>query len=256
LTSGRYILPEDLQCPADQYGIVIEANDVFLDCQDHTVTGDVSGSTPTIGIRIFGSSDVTITNCHVSNFFDGLAASGFGGNILIGDSSFDQNSYGAVIFPRNVGTVGTVVIVNSHFDNNKGYGMELQSGVSIISSTAIGNIQGGVVALANNVLVWDSEFSNNGSEGLFFDAALGAQGSVVKSIVCGNNGVDVATPTISQAVTCATTFPTDIGDNQVCQCPCSSGNLGVTLGVVGEVVPDELANTTTHTPRQPIEGPS
>jgi hypothetical protein len=71
MTSGRYVLPNDVQCGTGVNGIEITAKDVYLDCQDHTITGDgVTTDVDLTGISLSilegSSSDVTITelSCH------------------------------------------------------------------------------------------------------------------------------------------------------------------------------------------------
>jgi hypothetical protein len=109
----------------------------------------------------------------------------FGGDILIVDSSINENKqFGAFILPRRAGTIGDRAIVNSHFDNNGGTGISLLSNAIIISSTANGNIGFGLLASSSgspNVLVWDSEFSDNDAQGVCIES--GVKGSVINSLM-------------------------------------------------------------------------
>jgi hypothetical protein len=263
-TPGRYVLPNDVQCDTDVDGIVITAGDVFLDCQDHIITGDrvAAVSTP-FGIRLApSSSDVTITNCHATKFGNGIFVEQASGSHIISDSSFYENEASGGLL--NSGS--HVTIVNSHFDRNGrlgaqfGHGLEFQGSgtATIISSTANGNTgEDGVGILAGfgpEVSVWDSEISNNSLVGV---GSVSATISVVKSIVCGNidpNGFqnDLVDPSIAQAVTCEASSPSDIGINKVCQCPCPAK---YPKGQVadGMQVSTESFNTTAYTPQmQPV----
>jgi hypothetical protein len=267
-TPGRYVLPNDVQCNTDVDGIVITAGDVFLDCQDHIITGDrVADITTPLGIRLTpSSSDVTITNCHATKFGIGIVVDEASGSNIISDSSFYENeAAGGVLF--NVPTTH-VTIVNSHFDRNGrlgaffGRGLEFQDPgtATIISSTANGNTGNegaGIVAFFGaEVSVWDSEISNNNPVGV---RSFGATISVVKSIVCGNidqDGFqfDLVDPSIAQAVTCDESSPSDIGINRVCQCPCPAKYpKGLSGG--GMQVSTESFNTTAYTPQRKPVGP-
>ncbi|NYZ75083.1 right-handed parallel beta-helix repeat-containing protein, partial [Candidatus Micrarchaeota archaeon] len=66
--SGTYSLSSDLVCP--QYGLLINASSVVLDCQHYTITGPMTDcSSPYSGIAVIGSqTGVTIQNCIVTNF--------------------------------------------------------------------------------------------------------------------------------------------------------------------------------------------
>jgi hypothetical protein len=263
-TPGRYVLPDDVQCDTDVDGIVIRADDVFLDCQDHIITGN-TGAGDIVGIRLTpSSSDVTITNCHATKFGDGIVVDEASGSFIISDSSFYENKASGGYF-INVPTTH-VTIVNSHFDRNGGLGASLGRGldindpgtVTIISSTANGNTGNngaGIIAInLAEVSVWDSEISNNSPVGV---KSIFSTISVVKSIVCGNINPmgfqnDLVDPSIAQAVTCDESSPSDIGINGVCQCTCPAK---YPKGQVddGMQVSTESFNTTAYTPqRQPV----
>jgi hypothetical protein len=264
-TSGRYVLPHDVQCAIDVNGIEITAEDVFLDCQDHIITGErLADIDAPFGIHITpSSSDVTISNCRATKFFVGIFVAEASGSITISDSSFYENEGAGGLVVFNAATA-QVAIVNSHFDRNGGIdarfgrGLEFQliGTATIISSTASGNTGNdgaGIFALfGSKVLVWDSEISNNSLVGV---RLISSTVSVVNSIVCGNinqNGFqnDLLNPSIAQGVTCDASSPSNIGANPVCQCPCpaeySKGKSGG-----GMQVSTETFNTTAHTPIRP-----
>jgi Right handed beta helix region len=248
ITSGRYVLPDDVQCTGVD-GIEITANDVYLDCQDHIITGDGVDNILTNGIFVRdGSSDVTITNCHATKFFFGITGDSVTGNFIISDSSFNENQGAG----GSLSLVASSTILSSHFDRNNVIGMEIvePGTTTIISSTFNGNLgfdSGGlIVSVDNKVSVWDSEFSNNGSYGVFSNSATV---SLFKSIVCNNNLqngllVDVIDLSIAQAVTCDSSTQTDIGGNPVCQCPCSQTNSGGTSDGGIEVSVEAIGNFT------------
>lgn len=230
-SSGRYVLTEDVQCATGVNGIEINANDVYLDCQDHTIIGDAVAGIMNAGIST-GSSDITITNCHATKFQRGIEAK-VTGNLIITDSSFNENlDFGGSFFLESE---STLTILSSHFHRNKGdpelggigSGLDFvgeEGTVTIISSSANGNFQDGLGVLGGiKVSVWDSEFSNNGFNGVFAEEPSFV--SLVKSVLCANNvlnGIskDIINPSIAQAVTCDTSDPEKIEGILVCQCLC------------------------------------
>ena len=76
-TNGTLVILVDTTLTEDHNGnIEVNANNITLDCDGHSVTGD--GTTD--GIRVFGSG-VTVVNCNLSTFDIGL--NGTGGNATL-----------------------------------------------------------------------------------------------------------------------------------------------------------------------------
>jgi hypothetical protein len=119
-----------------------------------------------------GNSDVTIANCHATKFARGIEASA--ANIIINDSYFNRNQGVGGLFFTPPGS--SLTFLSSHFDQNEsgpqdsqfGRGLEFQldGTTTIISSTASGNFQTGLIAFdKTKVSIWDSEISHNGDFG-------------------------------------------------------------------------------------------
>jgi hypothetical protein len=70
---GRYILEDDFNCGPNEVGIVVNGeSDVNIDCQGHTIRGD-KDAPGSFGISVENSAaDVTMANCKVLCFLDGL----------------------------------------------------------------------------------------------------------------------------------------------------------------------------------------
>ncbi len=99
------IITEDTTLTEDHFGcIFIEADDVTLDGNGHTITGPgvwVWNSTERMwwpiscGITVRGRTGVTVKNCHVTNFAFGLTLSNSDGCTLLNNTIYD-NVYGGI----------------------------------------------------------------------------------------------------------------------------------------------------------------
>ena len=74
-TSGTLTLTSDTKLEVDHNGnIIIGADGIKLDCDDHTITGtNVPG---VAGISVVGRTGITIKECHLTNFYRGISVSG------------------------------------------------------------------------------------------------------------------------------------------------------------------------------------
>ena len=78
-TSGTLVIVSDTQLNKDHFGdIVIGASNVTLDCKGHTVSGPGTGS-PYYGILLDGTTGVTIRNCKITAFENGIIVAGWSG---------------------------------------------------------------------------------------------------------------------------------------------------------------------------------
>lgn len=79
-TSGTMLITVDTTLTEDHDGsIVIDADDVTLDCAGHSVTGSGDG----VGIALQSHSGVTVIDCLVTGFGSGIAVRDANGNELI-----------------------------------------------------------------------------------------------------------------------------------------------------------------------------
>lgn len=78
------IITSDTILTSDFVGhIVIDANDITLDCAGHTILGDSEG----VGIWLEGRTGVTIENCHVTGFEIGFVLLSAADNTLRGNTA-------------------------------------------------------------------------------------------------------------------------------------------------------------------------
>ncbi len=82
-SSGFRTVTTDTTLTADHDGeIVIDADDVTLDCAGHQVIGEDAGE----GIKVPQRTNVTVRNCTVSGFEFGIVLRGADGNLLEGNT--------------------------------------------------------------------------------------------------------------------------------------------------------------------------
>jgi len=135
------IITEDTVLNEDHQGsIIIEADDVTLDGNGHTITGPgvwVWNSTermwwPTsCGITVIGRSGVTVKNCHVTNFAFGLTLSNSDGCTLLNNTIYDNVYVGiSVVFSVN----NTILENTVHSTRNVGESYDY-------TGLAVGNLE-------------------------------------------------------------------------------------------------------------------
>ena len=89
-SSGNYELYTNLNCIYG--GIIIEADDVTLDCKGYTVTGD--GDFGDYGLYLNNVSNVVVSDCNFNDFYWGVYLSSSYNNILSGITVSDSSSDG------------------------------------------------------------------------------------------------------------------------------------------------------------------
>jgi hypothetical protein len=237
LDPGRYVLDGDLNCGIGQDGIVINADDVHLDCQGNQIRGIGPYSVNSGIVVAGGSTHVTVSNCHASNFEVGLDAFRDNENELrwndltIRDSTFNNNVLDGISLEGGVNNPSFFTVIettaNGNGMNNFGTGIVTFNKVigSIAKSTMNNNEYGFVVAGDfSTVSLVDVIANGNLFNGIssFSDSFV----NVINSIACGNIDDDLFNAHTSQATTCDVSNPPTIDDMPACQCPCEGGVSG------------------------------
>lgn len=164
-TSGSYYLTGNLTCSGN--GITVDFNNVTIDLQGFTITGNGSGS----GVYMVGRSNVEIRNGTIQNFQEGIKevyASGRGHRII--DVRVIKNGWSGIYLVGYGHTVkGCTVLKNatSVTSGNTGYG-----------------IYGGMRSLVAENVIHDNGTNING----YFYALIVGDGSVVTGNTVNNNG--------------------------------------------------------------------
>ncbi|MCP3686389.1 MAG: hypothetical protein GY861_27410 [bacterium] len=99
-----YLLTEDIVDSSQEICMDVVANDIILDCQDHTIDGTEVGK----GIYIFRASpesvNITIRNCVITDHYWGFMASQ-SNDILITDSVANSNRIGFGLYSSSSNTI-------------------------------------------------------------------------------------------------------------------------------------------------------
>jgi hypothetical protein len=191
---GCYVLTDDLMCTEGQFGILIEASDVQLDCQDFDFRAAVEDPSPAFGIGMGSVDHVTVANCGAENFLIGLRAEGMLTDLTVLSSSFNNNIAAGMFLNGDNGSPSDVTVVDSTFNGNGNSGIfSVNFRGTISSSTMNNNIGpdgGGLVHRGTGALTLvDVEAIINQNYGLFADGM--ATLNVVDSLACFNGNDDI-----------------------------------------------------------------
>ena len=111
----------------------IRADFITLDCDGHTLTGIGPGSN---GIVIIGRTEVTVTNCHVSNFNLGFLLLSSSNNILSDNTANDNTFTGFELRSSSSNTLKD----NTASDNrNTGFHLRDDSNSNVLESNTANN---------------------------------------------------------------------------------------------------------------------
>jgi len=99
-----------LNCPG--YGLILKSDNIVLDCDNHIIDG--SKVFEKEGIDITSTEGITIENCEIKEFFNGIHASPEGNSAIIQNNIIHDNP-GAGIYLR--GTTDTAVLQNTIYNN-------------------------------------------------------------------------------------------------------------------------------------------
>jgi hypothetical protein len=258
-TPGRYVLEDDLKCAANETGIIVDgAFDVNIDCQGHTIRADKEAP-GFFGIGVGGrSSDITIANCKVRRFFNGLLGdiSGFD-DLTVRSSSFKQNFVGMNLFGSS--SFPSATIFDSKFDENVEGILADDTDTTYISSSASNNEFSGVFLFDINrqasVTFLDVMTNDNGSAGIF--TPQNSTISVISSKACGNGALDLDLDftVTTQENTCDTSFPLEtLAGIPVCECPCKGGKSSGSkqAAAAGNTGTVDIAATTTPLTKEEV----
>lgn len=157
---GSYRVTQDLSCRSCPQCLLIDASNVTIDLQGHSITGD--GTTPSAGIKVprrAGVFNIEVRNGTVASFGDGINLEGATHSRIERMRVFD----------------------------NKGFGIVADAHSAVVSNIAARNgltgIQVGIDAFGGGSLVLDNVATQNGRNGISADA-----GSVVRNNVASFNG--------------------------------------------------------------------
>ncbi len=189
-SSGAYALTGDLQGRNGENPecIWINASDVILDCQGHSITNSEAGLT--YGILVNDSvSGFTLQNCpDISNYTIGIYLLNTGGHDISGAGLYG-NDYGFLLGYSDGNSFSDIVAQG----NDIGAILQDSEGNSITDSNLSGNLYDGIRLIrASSTLLDPSYFCNNGGIGISVN--LSDDVLIEDSIICNNtgNGIEVS----------------------------------------------------------------
>lgn len=108
ITESVTLTTDLLDCPS--HGLIVEANDVMIDCAGHTIRG--LGAANSNGIQSNGTTGVTIKNCVIENFTNGILIQDASDH-TVADSTFRNAQWAGIHVRRSTNSV----IQGSRFEN-------------------------------------------------------------------------------------------------------------------------------------------
>ena len=151
-TQGVWCLRQNLSTAMSQgNAIEVQTNNVTIDCNDFKLGGLAAdppeGQTLAIGVRALDRHNVTVRNCNVRGFRDGINLYGGGGHEVVDNRVDNSVSHGILVYSPDAGA-GSIVAGNAVYDtmsvNHAVYGTQ---GYGIyVTGDAVGNIVSGIQA--------------------------------------------------------------------------------------------------------------
>ena len=199
LTENTVMSNDLLDCPGD--GLVINADNVTLDCDGHLIDGDGSGSSDR-GIRVAAKDNVIVKNCNISDFYEGLAAP-TSNNFSLLNSNLFNNRYYALTTSTSL---NAVVVNNSFFDNTEGGVYLYKSNHSFVVNNSFFNNRNGVyLSYSSGSVVVNNSVFNNTFNG--FTLYNSVNNDVIDNVISNNDqGVVITSSSVNN----------NFSDNSVC----------------------------------------
>ena len=154
----------DLSCPTN-VALFINTSNVTLDCNGHGIIGIPPA---TSGIGIDGSSGVTITECNIRGFYEGVKVTSSPNSRIIGNQF--QNNYGKAIYVLYGASKGSEIRGNK-FVGNRNYAILL--------------VHGGFHKVTGNLI-------RDGGYAIYLDSSGGSNGEISGNIIENNTGFGIA----------------------------------------------------------------
>jgi hypothetical protein len=203
-TQGIWCLKQDLATGITAgNAITINAYNVTIDCNGFKIGGLAAGAgTAAIGIYELSQLNATVRHCRVRGFYYGLNFEGGGGNHLIEDNRFDNNTYVGLRVAGDGSIVRRNVVVDtggSTQPTTDAYGLRTVDAVDVQDNTVAGvTAATSSSAAAYGIYVYDNpsgSIAGNRVRAIFGDGigaahgiylAIGGRSVVAQNHVFGN----------------------------------------------------------------------
>ena len=169
-SSGTLVITSNTTLTEDRTGsIIVARNGITLDCAGHTVTGTGPGSAT--GVELTGRNNVTVEDCHVTNFDRGFLVVETSGSTFLNNVAENNQLSGFDLFDSS----GDALIGN-RADGNLVHGFSAVGGGNHTAkgNSASGNAHTGFnfISSANNTIK-ENLSTDNGDNGIDINASSG-----------------------------------------------------------------------------------
>lgn len=163
---GEYVLTTDI-IDAQGTCIDIQANNVILDCQGHTIDGIGSGNGIYISRDHPTDTNITIKNCIITDWVNGIYFDNANNNTLSNITANYNDVFGIYISTSNNNTLSNITANNNNYDGIR----LLESNYNVITNiTASNNTYVGIrLAWSSNNILSDIIANYNKERGINLD---------------------------------------------------------------------------------------
>jgi parallel beta-helix repeat protein len=176
---GEYRLVNDIIDSSASTCINIQANDVVLDCQGYTIDGVYS--TNSYGIYIYQHSNITIKNCIVTNWYNGVYLYSSNSNTLLNITA-NSNAYSGIFLRSSSSNILSNIITNSNY-----YGIDIlvSNSNTLLNITANSNDYGILLSSSNSNTLLNITANSNGY-GIYL-INLASSNTIENSVIRSNS---------------------------------------------------------------------
>lgn len=184
LTHGITLFYDLLNC---EDGLIVGADGITIDCNGHTISGRGSENGHE-GIAVFNwVSNITIKNCKIKNFRDGIAIINSYNNVIFNNEIF--NSENGVFLHKPSHNL----LKNNKIHNNE-YGILLENNYfpwgdginnTLTDNEIYSNIRGGLFSRVIQTSFQNNQIRDNSEYGIKF--LYSDENSLLSNTICSNN---------------------------------------------------------------------
>ena len=202
-TQGTWCLRGDLStAQTSGAAILVTTNNVTIDCNGYKLGGLAAGdNTMTAGIYANNRLNITVRNCNVRGFFDGVLIDGGSGHV-VEDNRFEGNTQVGIAVQGDASVIRRNLVIASGQSTSPGvdnaYGISTQFAVDILDNTV-----SGVAAQTG---------SNGSAYGILAGAITGTAPSISGNRV---RGLAPAGTGSARGITVGSNVPAVLSDNLV-----------------------------------------
>ncbi len=179
-------LAQDLTgCPGN--GLVIGSDNIILDCDGHSISG--SGAFFTNGVLLSSRSNVTVMNCKVSNFNNGIVLASYSNSNRIVNNTVTGNRLYGIYLVSNPS--GNIISGNVLANNYGGVSVYFANNNSVLGNNVTDNVNGIAVYFrsSGNILEGNKALRNSNA-GIYLDPYVSGN-TLTANFLCTNVAYDI-----------------------------------------------------------------